>query len=413
MDRNTDFLLLYFAVCVIFTVYLVRKWELKVEHGVKGIERIPEQENTKGKPPSSRSTTMTNTVVDETGETNSNSPSSPPPGCSLPIPSTASERMIRHPAGDGVVKLEDEPAAIDGEYDDTCIDDSGYLLMDTGIIFPILNELVKGSRCGFSVETDHMVDKKQGLAHFIKISCPSDSCLWNKSFYTSDKVKRDGRGADPFDVNLRVIMAFREIGKGHSGLETFCGYMNMPPPMAETTYNETVKFMLHPIYVVAAQNMKDAGKEIRREILDDYDENAVCDAAVSCDGSWQRRGYGSLNGLVTSINIDSGKCLSYQCLIKTCNAYELWSQRKGTIEYVNFIKEHDCPINHEDSAGSMEAVGVVKFFQKSLVDLQFRFTTYIGDGDSKAYSDVVKANPYGPEKPGMCPSCIETCWQSP
>ena len=164
--------------------------------------------------------------------------------------------------------------------------------MDTGILFPILNELVKCPRCGFSVETAHMVDKKQGLANFIKISCCSISCRWNRSFYTSDKVKRDGRGADPFDINLRAIMAFREIGKGHSGLETFCGYMNMPPPMAETTYNETVKCTLHPRYIdVAARNMKDAAKEVRHEILDDYDENAVCDTAVSCDGSWQRRGY--------------------------------------------------------------------------------------------------------------------------
>ena len=51
LDR-LDFLLLYFAVCVIFDVYLVWKWEIKVERGVKGIERNrkdPEQEKTKGK----------------------------------------------------------------------------------------------------------------------------------------------------------------------------------------------------------------------------------------------------------------------------------------------------------------------------------------------------------------------------
>ena len=54
----------------------------------------------------------------------------------------------------------------------------------------------------------------------------------------------------------------------------------------------------------------------------------------------------------------------------------------------------------------MEAVGVVKIFQKSLVDLQLRFTTYIGDGDSKAYSDVVKADPYGPEKPPIKEECV-------
>ena len=147
-------------------------------------------------------------------------------------------------------------------------------------------------------------------------------------------------------------------------------------------------------------------KRFASEILDDYDDNAVCDTAVSCDGSWQRHGYASLNGLVTAINIDSGKCLSYQCLVKTCKACELWFQRKGTIEYENFIKEHDCPINHEGSAVSMEAVGIVKVFQKSLVDLQLRFTTYIGDGDSKAYSDVVKADPYGPEKPVIKGECV-------
>ena len=68
----------------------------------------------------------------------------------MPTPSTASESKIRHSAGGGVVRLEDEPAAIDGEYDDKCIDDSGYLIMATGILFPTLNELVKCPRCGFS-----------------------------------------------------------------------------------------------------------------------------------------------------------------------------------------------------------------------------------------------------------------------
>ena len=44
------------------------------------------------------------------------------------------------------------------------------------------------------------------------------------------------------------------MGKGHAGLETFCGYMNMLPPMAEVTYNNTITSdlymftrMLHPM----------------------------------------------------------------------------------------------------------------------------------------------------------------------
>ena len=43
---------------------------------------------------------------------------------------------------------------------------------------------------------------------------------------------------------------------------------------------------------------------------------------------------------------------------------------------------------------------------KALVDLHLRFITYIADGDSKAYSDVVKADPYGPEKPVIKGECV-------
>ena len=204
------------------------------------------------------------------------------------------------------------------------------------------------------------------------ISCRSLSCRWEKSFYTNNTVERDGRGANPFDVNLRAIMAFREIGKGHKGLQTFCGYMNMPPPMAY----ERVKSRLHPAHVdVARQNMKDAAEELCREVSEEYHENTVCDTAVSCDGTWQRRGFASLNGVVTAVSIDTGKCLSYDCLAKTCKACVMWAPRKGSIEYQNVITEHECPINHVGSAG---AFGAVKSF---VADLQLRFTSYIGDGN--------------------------------
>ena len=64
----------------------------------------------------------------------------------------------------------------------------------------------------------------------------------------------------------------------------------------------------------------------------------VCDTAVSCDGTWQRRGFASLNGAVTAISVEIGKCLAHECLVKTCKSCELWESRKGTPEYDNFIK---------------------------------------------------------------------------
>ena len=46
----------------------------------------------------------------------------------------------------------------------------------------------------------------------------------------------------------------------------------------------------------------------------------------------------------------------------------------------------------------MEAVGIVNIFQRSVADLQLCFTTFVGDGDSKAYPAVLNADPYGPDK---------------
>ena len=233
-----------------------------------------------------------------------------------------------------------------------------YVIMDTGILFSLLNDLVKCPRCGFSVETNSILQEKQRLAQLIKISCCSISCRWEKSFYTSETVKNSGWGATPFDINLRAIMAFREIGKCHAAMNTLCGHMNMPPPMAEITFNETVKSRLHPKYIdVVNRNMKDAAEEVRRKLADEYEtEVSVYDTAASCDGSWQRRGYSSINGIVTAIHIDTGKCLAFGALVKNCKACEMWASRKGTIEYGNFVKDHNCPINHHGSAGAMESV---------------------------------------------------------
>ena len=41
-----------------------------------------------------------------------------------------------------------------------------------------------------------------------------------------------------FEINNHVIIAMREIGRGHTALKTFCGVMNMPPPLQIISFNE-------------------------------------------------------------------------------------------------------------------------------------------------------------------------------
>ena len=49
-------------------------------------------------------------------------------------------------------------------------------------------------------------------------------------------------------------------------------------------------------------------------------KNDVEDIAVSCDGTWQRRGFSSLNGVVTVIASDTGKCVDYRVKSKQCTS---------------------------------------------------------------------------------------------
>ena len=202
------------------------------------------------------------------------------------------------------------------------------------------------------------------------------------------------RGRNAFDINLRSIIAFGEIGRGHSSLETFAGFMNMPPPMNKTAYNDSAK-QVHIAYTKQARSsIQIAATEIRMlHLHEDFRDDAVADIDISADGSWQRRGYASVNGLVTIISMDSGKCVDYDIMTKMCKSCEAMEINKGSEEYDNYLKVHDCPINHKCSAGSMESAGV-RCFQRSINLNNLPYKTYIGDGDSSSYASVVKADPY-------------------
>ena len=54
----------------------------------------------------------------------------------------------------------------------------------------------------------------------------------------------------------------------------------------------------------------------------------------------------------------------------------------------------------------MEPAGILKCFMRSVEQLNLRFINFIGNGDSKAYYEVVKANPYGDRYPVNKAECL-------
>ena len=188
-----------------------------------------------------------------------------------------------------------------------------------------------------------------------------------------------------FDINVRSVIAFREIVKGITAMQALCGYMNLVPPMQAVAYNNTQKEVAESYRTVANSSMLKAADELKQ---------TSSDVAVSCEGSWQKRGFSSLNGLVTVISVDSGKCLVFRVKTNKSTAYSSWESRTGSDEYTDFPSNHECLINHEGSSGSMESDALVEIFKASETFNQLRYVEFLGDGETKSHHTVVVADPY-------------------
>ena len=155
--------------------------------------------------------------------------------------------------------------------------------------------------------------KKEGLAYFITVLCTE--CDYKFSSYTSKTVQplvECSKGMKPFEVNIRTVYALRSCSVGHTGLGKFCCMMNMPAPMTVMNYNNISNRLRDAAKIVAENSMKDAVVEAKQYT------NVVADIGVSVDGTWQRMGDSSLNGVVVAISIDTGKIVVLEVLTRYC-----------------------------------------------------------------------------------------------
>ena len=115
----------------------------------------------------------------------------------------------------------------------------------------------------------------------------------------------------PFEINIRAVYGMRTIGVDHTGLEKLCGMLNMPKPMTVKNFNNNSNMLRDAAKVVAEKSMVVAVNDLRKDA-------DVIDIGVSVDGTWQRRGFSSLNGVVAAISIDSGKIVDVKPMSRYC-----------------------------------------------------------------------------------------------
>lgn len=117
-------------------------------------------------------------------------------------------------------------------------------------------------------------------------------------------------------------------------------------------------------------------------------DNGLVDCGVSNDAAWQRRGFSSNNGFLTSISIDTGKILDVEAMSRICRGCEAHKklEKENQAKYLQWKADHVCQKNHKRSTPVMESEGAVRVFSRSINKHRLRYMQFYGDGDSKSFA---------------------------
>ena len=135
--------------------------------------------------------------------------------------------------------------------------------------------------------------------------------------------------------------------------------------MIQNNYDKIVNTITEAVKTVAQETMFDLiASMIASEIRQNNKENVIFDTGISCDGSWQCRGYASNNGVVTVIYIDNGKILDVEPMKrKACNLKEQFGKHNPEA-HADQRNTRKCTYKYQGSAGGIATVGAKRIFQR-------------------------------------------------
>ncbi|GFV90859.1 uncharacterized protein TNCV_2324281 [Trichonephila clavipes] len=174
----------------------------------------------------------------------------------------------------------------------------------------LLSSLMKNLLCckyycsSEKIELREDLKSRRGLAVSLEIIC--HNCEESTSTMSS-KISNKC-----YDVNLRLTYGMRAIGKGGAAARIFCGLMNLPPPPAKFERHNSL--FLNVLKTISEDSMNAAVHEA--VIANDNNSNI----AVAVDGTWHKRGYSSLNGVVCATSVENGKVIDFEALTKYCSS---------------------------------------------------------------------------------------------
>ena len=166
-----------------------------------------------------------------------------------------------------------------------------------------------------------------GYAHKLNLNC--HDCPYSIWSFTSPECAQSEniQGRHKFEVNVLAVIAFREVRKGHESMTNVSRCLNTFS-ITETTYHALNNSLCKVYHETASTSMQEAVSDIKAT---SNDKTKLTNCRVSVDGTWQKRGFSSLNGVVTAIN--RGRCINVHAMSKSCKKCSVWEKRKNNPDY--------------------------------------------------------------------------------
>ena len=130
---------------------------------------------------------------------------------------------------------------------------------------------------------------------------------------------------------------------------------------------------------------------------------------VSGDGTWMKGGHASQFGNVSVTSCETGEVLDFEIMSKHCSSCKFHFHMRNLMSgFRNTKIQKQCQINYEGSSGSMERAAILILFKRSIKKLKLRYTSLLGDEDTKSIEEINLNQPYGPRVTETKEECVVT-----
>ena len=161
----------------------------------------------------------------------------------------------------------------------------------------------------------------------------------------------------------------------------------MPPPVSRAQAAKYKSRILKATESTAKESMLSAAKEVREDMGTDC-------ITASCDGTWQKRGFSSKNGIATVFSVNTkkaSKVIDIEVMSNHCDACSKAKKRLSGDKLQEWMHGHtNCQRNHDGPAGQMEPLGMLQIFKRSEERNGLKYYNYLGDGNSKVLKLFLK-----------------------